>query len=234
LDPVALGRGWALLASAAIHAGLLVAAGFALGPSRSAGPGAERSSAPVLVHLPARPVTQARAESMPVVPATVPRIVAAVDDDWRTAPIAARDVPAEAVRPVAAVAGPIRDAVPRSTTVAVANDAPREGRERHREASDAGPVTVATVAAAYLRAPEPEYPPRARDEGLEGLVVLRVRVSRAGEPAEIRVAASSGHRLLDRAAEAAVARWQFQPARRGDEAIEAWMEVPIRFRLQQG
>jgi protein TonB len=92
-------------------------------------------------------------------------------------------------------------------------------------------VPPGSSAAAYLRTPEPVYPAASREEGEEGLVVLRVRISRTGLPEEILVERSSGHRLLDRAAVDGVRRWTFAPARLGDEAIEAWMEVPIRFRL---
>ena len=42
---------------------------------------------------------------------------------------------------------------------------------------------------------------------------------------------SLAHRL-DRAAQEAVTRWRFVPARRGDVAVEAWVLVPIVFKLQ--
>ena len=37
---------------------------------------------------------------------------------------------------------------------------------------------------------------------------------------------------LDAAAAEAVKRWHFVPARRGTEAVEAWVRVPIEFRLE--
>jgi len=97
-----------------------------------------------------------------------------------------------------------------------------------------GPAAVAPPvlrAASYLRTPQPTYPEASREEGEEGLVLLRVRISRTGEPEEIVLVKSSGHRSLDRAAIDGVKRWTFAPAQRGEEAIEAWMQVPIRFRL---
>ena len=54
------------------------------------------------------------------------------------------------------------------------------------------------------------------------------------EFADVRQAAAlvaSGQRL-DRAAEDAVARWRFVPARRGESAVEAWVLVPIVFKLK--
>src|SRR5258705_5556047 len=90
----------------------------------------------------------------------------------------------------------------------------------------------ASVPVAFLNAPEPDYPASAREEGQEGLVVLRVRVSKEGRPVEIRVGKSSGIRALDAAALEGVKRWTFRPARFADQDVEAWMDGPIRFRLQ--
>ena len=84
----------------------------------------------------------------------------------------------------------------------------------------------------YLNAPEPAYPPAAREDGQEGLVILRVRISADGLPLDIALRRSSGSRVLDRAAIAAVRRWTFVPARRGSHPIESWINVPIRFRLE--
>ena len=38
---------------------------------------------------------------------------------------------------------------------------------------------------------------------------------------------------LDNAAQDAVWRWKFVPARRGDEAVSAWVLVPITFNLKK-
>lgn len=85
--------------------------------------------------------------------------------------------------------------------------------------------------ARYRETPQPEYPRQAREEEREGVVVLRVRVSVEGRPAEILLESSSGDESLDRAAIAGVGRWTFTPARRDGHPIEAWMRVPVRFRL---
>jgi len=42
---------------------------------------------------------------------------------------------------------------------------------------------------------------------------------------------SSSHRLLDEAAVPAVRRARFTPARQDDRPVDAWVTVPIRFRL---
>jgi protein TonB len=43
---------------------------------------------------------------------------------------------------------------------------------------------------------------------------------------------SSGHPRLDDAAAAAVRRWRFVPARRGEQPVGAWVLVPISFNLR--
>jgi protein TonB len=64
-----------------------------------------------------------------------------------------------------------------------------------------------------------------------GTVQLRVRVSAEGQALDVQLAKSSGYSRLDEAALAAVKQWKFQPALRGDTAIEAWVLVPVEFSL---
>ncbi|MFZ4536957.1 energy transducer TonB [Propionivibrio sp.] len=94
------------------------------------------------------------------------------------------------------------------------------------------PLTAARFDADYLNNPKPTYPPASRRLHEEGEVVLRVRVSAEGHPESVEIKQSSGFPRLDRAAEAAVSRWRFVPARRGDVAIAVWIQVPITFNLQ--
>jgi protein TonB len=83
----------------------------------------------------------------------------------------------------------------------------------------------------YRRNPPPDYPPLARRRGLEGTVQLDVLVNHRGGVNQVRLAETSGHDLLDRAAIAAVENWLFEPGKRGDETIDMWVRVPIRFAL---
>jgi len=59
-----------------------------------------------------------------------------------------------------------------------------------------------------------------------------VFVDASGKPSKIEVRTSSGSARLDEAASAAVWRWEFVPARRGDETVAAWVLVPISFSLR--
>ena len=91
--------------------------------------------------------------------------------------------------------------------------------------------TLAPAPAAYLNNPEPKYPPLSRRLGEEGKVLLKVRVTADGQPSAVDLEKTSSFERLDDAARQAVARWRFVPAKRGDEAIEATVIVPIVFRL---
>lgn len=85
--------------------------------------------------------------------------------------------------------------------------------------------------AKYRHNPKPLYPLAARRRQQEGVVVLDVKVSAQGRVTEVTVAQSSGFPLLDEAALTAVRRWEFDPARKGEAAVDSEILVPVRFRL---
>ncbi|MDD3355278.1 TonB family protein [Zoogloea sp.] len=86
--------------------------------------------------------------------------------------------------------------------------------------------------ASYLHNPKPAYPLMARRRGLQGTVRLDVKVSAEGIPISVKVRESSGHESLDEAATIAVWHWRFTPAKRGGEAVEGAVIVPVRFNLE--
>lgn len=112
-------------------------------------------------------------------------------------------------------------------------DAP-SARETPPAVAPAAPaaITEARFDADYLQNPAPSYPASAKRLGEEGKVVLRVFVEPTGRPGQIEIKNSSTSSRLDQAALDAVWRWKFVAARRGDEAIGAWVLVPIVFNLR--
>lgn len=95
------------------------------------------------------------------------------------------------------------------------------------------PVIAPRFDAAYLNNPAPTYPALAKRKGEQGAVMLRVSVSAEGRPQEVQLHKSSGSSALDRAAIAAVRQWTFVPAKRGSEAVAAWVQVPINFQFNK-
>lgn len=132
-----------------------------------------------------------------------------------TTPVAAsRSVPVPAAVPVEATAPPAlaAPAVVMATAPVAVVEPPRYD-------------------AAYLANPPPAYPASARRRGIEGTTTVEARVGPGGEAREVKLAASAGDAALDGAALEAVRGWRFVPARRGDLAVEAWVRIPLVFRL---
>jgi protein TonB len=77
--------------------------------------------------------------------------------------------------------------------------------------------------------PLPVYPKNALDQGMEGTVTLAITVSPQGKVAAVRVAKSSGHKLLDEAARRSVAAWTFTPGMKAGKPAEGVVTVGIRF-----
>lgn len=145
-------------------------------------------------------------------------------------PVHSKPRPAPPRKPAPELAAPVDMAVPPApaATPAPPTAAPTVAK------ADSPPVeSEPSLDAAYLNNPPPAYPSAARRQRQQGQVMLRVQVEPDGHPARVEVARSSGHRALDRAARAAVERWQFVPARRGEEAVMAWVMVPVRFALNR-
>jgi TonB family protein len=77
--------------------------------------------------------------------------------------------------------------------------------------------------------PEPEYPQFARDAGIEGDVVLSLKVGVSGRVEEIQVL--SGVPMLDAAAIDALSLAVFRPAQHNGRIVTTWIVVPVRFTL---
>jgi protein TonB len=92
-------------------------------------------------------------------------------------------------------------------------------------AGDSGPTP------AYQ--PKPPYPDFARRLGHEGRVVIRIQVLSSGAVAAASIERSSGYAVLDEAALATIKRWRFRPAQRGGQPVDATLNVPITFKLQE-
>jgi TonB family protein len=78
---------------------------------------------------------------------------------------------------------------------------------------------------------KPRYPESARKIGAQGVTVLRVRVLESGRVGEVLIEKSAGFRELDFSAAEAVKKWLFEPARRGKEAVQVWVLLPVKFEL---
>lgn len=94
-----------------------------------------------------------------------------------------------------------------------------------------GPV-IQQARPLYRQNPPPKYPRAARRSRRQGTVILEVLVRPDGRVGALKVGTSSGFTMLDRAALKSVRNWLFEPGTRGDEKVEMWVKVPIKFQLQ--
>jgi len=125
----------------------------------------------------------------------------------------------------------VPDMVEKPAALPQREDSPRNG-EGDRSASLSPDEPVAFKKPKIKSNNPPNYPLSARRRNYEGTVLLDVLVRRDGTVGSIRLARSSGHEALDRAAVRGVKKWAFYPGKRGDEPVEMWVAIPIRFQLR--
>ena len=78
-----------------------------------------------------------------------------------------------------------------------------------------------------------EYPLTAQLERIEGDVLVGVFVNKEGQPEEIELIESSGHKELDEAALLFVKKVDFSPARLDEKSISSWTRLVLRYRLSE-
>ena len=175
-------------------------------------------------------------QSDPPLPARPPEPLPPVKKPKPAPPMRRPDSPRSIVRPRAA-RPPVANLTPShkaiTLPVAAADPAPRTKPAAPMAATPAtpSPLIAPRFDVAYLNNPKPAYPALARRMGEEGKAVLRVCVTAEGRAGDVRLYTGSGSPRLDEAAIKAVWAWRFVPARQGDHSIEAWVLVPISFKL---
>ena len=118
-------------------------------------------------------------------------------------------------------------ATPASSPVAEA-----QAKPTNNKAADTQAYQSPSFNAAYLNNPAPNYPSVSRRLGEQGLVLLRVQVTADGTAESVELQTGSGSSRLDQAALEAVKKWQFVPAKRGEQSVSASVVVPVRFSLE--
>lgn len=94
-----------------------------------------------------------------------------------------------------------------------------------------GPVNVGDLSSRMITLVTPRYPMESRRRKEQGTVYLLVTLGTDGLVAEIRIARSSGHERLDKAALDAVRKWRWSPTIRDGEAVPVQGTVDIPFTL---
>ena len=82
-----------------------------------------------------------------------------------------------------------------------------------------------------VRMVRPQYPPEAKQAGIEGTVLLHVKVATDGTVKEIVV--KEGEPKLVEATVEAVRQWEYEPVQVDGKAVEASTDVTVNFKLSE-
>lgn len=89
-----------------------------------------------------------------------------------------------------------------------------------------------TTQAVPRHRPPARYPREARRRGIEGYVVLRLRVDARGRVEDAVVVEAEPDNVFDRSAKRAVLAYRFDPARSGGSAVASTLEQRLWYRLR--
>lgn len=92
---------------------------------------------------------------------------------------------------------------------------------------------VADTPPQFVRQTKPEYPLVARQHGWQGSVTLRLELLADGTVGEVEVARSSGHAVLDTAAQEAAKTWTHKPAQHNEVPVTRWVSLTVNFTLDK-
>jgi protein TonB len=85
----------------------------------------------------------------------------------------------------------------------------------------------------FGRALERSYPPRLREAGIGGTVMLWVRIDESGTVQDTRVVTSSDHDQLDRVAQDLIREAaRFSPALNRGQTVAVWIQLPVTFQAR--
>ena len=85
----------------------------------------------------------------------------------------------------------------------------------------------------FVYQPTPAYPEVARQQGWEGTVTLALELRADGTVGEVQVAHSSGHEVLDTAAQETAKTWKHTPVPQEGEPVPRWAEINLTFTLDK-
>jgi|GEM_PF-1482036 len=196
----------------------------------------KKEQAPIL-----EPVQEIEKIEQPPLPVPMPRVKPRLTPLVKPEPkpqIAEKPKPVEPIKPVieeqlVAALAPTPEPAKLTETLAPAPEKkPVQDASDDIQGDDGKGLSTIVGKPSYKRRGQPRYPKRAQDMGQQGEVKLHVLVARDGKPKELKIAKSSGYRLLDKAALAAVKKWEFIPKRKGTVAVASWVAVPVNFVLR--
>lgn len=100
---------------------------------------------------------------------------------------------------------------------------PDQGRKVKFIPYDKAPIPMTPI--------RPEYPEIAMEAGIEGTVIVQAFINNKGVVEDTMILKGIPNTGLNEAAEEAVKRTRWKPARQRDKKVGVWMSIPINFKL---
>ena len=113
------------------------------------------------------------------------------------------------------------------------DDAVDQEPKTNRKATRIPTSGVKLVKPKFLKRVKPEYPPKLKAQGIEGNVVVEVRVDQRGQVAAAKIIAPAEYAELNEQALIAARKEVFSPATRAGKAIPFTLTYTVRFRLNE-
>ena len=85
----------------------------------------------------------------------------------------------------------------------------------------------------FVYQPTPAYPEVARQQGWEGTVTLHLELRADGTVGDVQVARSSGHEILDTAAQETAKTWKHAPVTQEGGPVTRWADITLTFQLDK-
>ena len=146
--------------------------------------------------------------------------------------VVATEAPSEqkVVQPKALVEKPKPQPKPKPKAESKPKPKPKAGAESNRAVQQAKAVYSETDVS-VLSKPMPGYPRSALQRRMQGTVQVLIQVSAQGVPQSVKIARSSGHQLLDNAAEKAAMKVRLKPVKINGVATPINVTISYQFKL---
>jgi TonB family protein len=168
-------------------------------------------------------------------PMLAPAAIEAVKQ-WRYKPYLLNGEPVEVetnvtvnftLPPAAGVVGDTPGGLPPEEKGGIISSTP--GDADHPATPERVRVSQAVMAGLLLTKVPPEYPPDAKDERIQGVVLMKANIDKEGSVSNIQLI--SGHPLLAPAAIEAVKQWKYRPYLLNGAPVEIETQIQVNFTL---
>lgn len=181
------------------------------------------------IHLPEKQqkkeIIQPKPQPEKIVPVPKPQITPVIQKEKKINQT--REIPKEI--PVDSTPNKIEPTITKEIKDSKTDNTKQQPEDEQSTKASANVIQKATPL--YKVNPPPAYPRLARRRGFEGTVFIDVFINTSGEVTKLKLAKSSGHTILDKAAMKSIRIWKFTPGSQSGKPAEMWVTIPVHFKL---